>query len=140
MKIAQDAIQTEVRNTPVSPSKAAGKSRLLTLDDLDRRTAAYRETAKLINEIEADYGGSDRLSTGERQLIQRAAVLGAVLTDTESRWIESGKIDPTQYCTVVNAQRRVLETIGLRRRPRDVTPSVAEYVAGIAADEKANAA
>jgi hypothetical protein len=42
--------------------------------------------------------------------------------------------------TVVNAQRRVLETIGLRRQPRDVTPSVAEYVAGIAAGEKADAA
>jgi hypothetical protein len=112
----------------------------LTLADLDRRTAAYRETRKLIDEIEADCGGRDMLSTGERQLVQRAAVLGAVLTDTESRWIEGEPVDLTGYCTIVNAQRRLLETIGLRRQPRDVTPSVAEYVAGIAAGEKADAA
>jgi hypothetical protein len=140
VKMALDAAEIESQNTPGSPSKAGGKTRLLTLGDLDRRTAAYRETRKLIDEIEGDLGGGDRLSTGERQLVQRAAVLGAVLTDVESRWIAGEPIDTTAYCTVVNAQRRTLETIGLRRRSRDVTPSVAEYVAGIAAGEKADAA
>ena len=129
MKMALDAAAIEARSTSVSPSKAAGKSRLLTLDNLDRRTAAYRETRKLIDEIEGDLGGSDRLSTGERQLVQRAAVLGAVLTDTESRWIEGEPVDLTGYCTIVNAQRRVLETIGLRRRSRDVTPDLHDYLA-----------
>jgi len=62
-------------NTPV----AASKLRLLTLDQLDHRTAAA--------------------------------------------------IDPALYATLGNAQRRLLETIGLRRRARDVTPSVDEYVA-----------
>jgi hypothetical protein len=101
--------------------KPAGKARLLTLDGLDRRTAAYRTTRKLIDEIEGDLGGADRLTTGERQLVQRAAVLGAVLTDTESRWIEGEPIDTTAYCTVINAQRRLFETIGLERRTRDVS-------------------
>ena len=116
IKLAHDGVQIEGRSTPNPPVKAGGKLRLLTLDDLDRRTAAYRETRKLIDEIETDLGGGERLSTGERQLVQRAAVLGAVLTDTESRWIEGEPIDATAYCTIVNAQRRVLETIGLRRR------------------------
>jgi|ERR1039458_4881113 hypothetical protein len=109
--------------------RASGKTRLLTLDGLDRRTAAYRETRKLIDEIEGDLGGSDRLSTGERQLVQRAAVLGAVLTDTESRWIEGEPIDIGGYCTTVNAQRRVLETVGLSRRPRDVSTDLTAYLA-----------
>ena len=52
-----------------------------------------------------------------------------MLTDAESRWIEGGPIDTTAYCTVVNAQRRVLETIGLKRVPRDVTPSLESYLA-----------
>jgi hypothetical protein len=125
-----DSVQLE----PAKPAGRVGKARLTSLDSLDRRTVAYRETRKLINEIEGDLGGSDRLSTGERQLVQRAAVLGAVLTDTESRWIEGEPIDTTAYCTVVNAQRRVLETIGLRRQPRDVTPSLAEYLAASEAD------
>jgi hypothetical protein len=108
----------------------------LTLGDLDRRTAAYRETRKLIDEIEGDLGGGDRLSTGERQLVQRAAVLGAVLTDTESRWIEGEPVDLTGYCTIVNAQRRVLETIGLRRRSKDVTPTLTDIANEIEADKR----
>ena len=76
----------------------------------------------MIDEIEGDLGGGDRLSTAERQLVQRAAVLGAVLTDAESRWIDGEPIDPVTYCTIVNAQRRVFETVGLHRRARDVTP------------------
>jgi hypothetical protein len=136
MKICLDAGKTEGQNTPVSPPKAAGKSRLLTLEGLDRRTAAFRQTRKLIDEIEGDLGGSDRLSTGERQLIQRAAVLGAVLTDAESRWIAGEAFDPTSYCTVVNAQRRVLETIGLRRQPREV-PSLHDYLESKAAETEA---
>jgi len=135
--MAADTAQLDARNAADPPPKAAGKARLLTLDGLDRRTAAYRETRKLIDEIEGDLGGRDRLSTGECQLIQRAAVLGAVLTDTESRWIEGEPIDTTAYCTVVNAQRRVLETIGLKRQVRDVTPSVAEYVASLPVEEDA---
>lgn len=129
-----DADSTHIE--PAKPADRAGKIRLLSLDGLDRRTAAYRVTRKLIDEIEGDLGGSDRLSTGERQLVQRAAVLGAVLTDTESRWIKGAPIDTTAYCTVVNAQRRVLESIGLRRRMRDV-PSLHDYLESKAAEPEA---
>jgi hypothetical protein len=104
------------------PPKPSGKARLLTLNDLDRRTAAYQATARLISEIEADLGGHDRLSTAERQLVQRAAVLGAVLIDAEAKWLAGDAFDPSTYCAIVNAQRRVLETIGLKRRARDVSP------------------
>jgi hypothetical protein len=125
-KMRADADQIEAISPAAPPPKAGGKARLLTLDGLDRRTAAYRVTRKLIDEIEGDLGGNGSLSTGERQLVQRAAVLGALLTDTESRWIEGEPIDPTAYCTVVNAQRRLFETIGLKRTPRDISPSLSD--------------
>jgi hypothetical protein len=32
------------------------------------------------------------------------------------------------YCTTINCQRRVFEAIGLKRRPRDVTPSLHAYL------------
>jgi hypothetical protein len=125
-----------VQVAAIKTADRAGKARLTSIDDLDRRTAAYRQTRRLIDEIEGDLGGADRLSPGERQLVQRAAVLGAVLTDTESRWIEGEPIDTTAYCTVVNAQRRVLESIGLRRRMRDV-PSLHDYLESKAAEPEA---
>lgn len=112
-----------------SGAKPPGKTRLLTLGDLDRRTASYRKTVDLISAIETDLGGAGNLSAAERQLVQRAGTLGAMLEDVETKWIAGEPIDPAAFCTVVNAQRRVLETIGLKRRPRDVTPDLQSYLA-----------
>jgi hypothetical protein len=70
-----------------APTVAAygGKERLLTLDGVDKRTGAYRQTKQLITDIETDLGGPDQLSAAERQLVQHGAVLGAVLTDMEAK-------------------------------------------------------
>lgn len=109
--------------------KSGGKSRLLSLADLDQRTRAYQRTRDLIEEIEADLGGAAQLSVGARQLIQRAAVTGALLEDQEARWLAGEAIDPALYATLGNAQRRLFESVGLRRVPRDVTPSLKDYLA-----------
>lgn len=129
MKSSANSAEIPAGSPADPPPKAGAKARLTTLADLDRRTKAFAATRKLIDSIEGDLGGRDRLSTSERQLVQRAAVLGAVLTDTESRWIEGEPIDTAAYCTVVNAQRRVLETLGLKRVMKSV-PNLKEYLAG----------
>jgi len=59
-------------------------------------------------------------TTGE--LAQRAALLSAMLEDYEAQWVASQDIVLADYALLVNAQRRVLRTIGLERRPLDVTP------------------
>lgn len=113
----------------------AGKLRLLTLDSLDRRTAASRRARELIEAIEADLGGGDHLSQGQRQLVQRAAVLGTFIESCEAKWLGGTAVDLADYLAAINSQRRVLATIGLERRAREVTPSVADYVAHIAKEE-----
>jgi hypothetical protein len=72
-------------------------------------------------DIESDLGGRDELSTAELQLIQRAAITGAILEDMEAAWLAGGQIDAATYTALGNAQRRYLETVGLKRTPRDVT-------------------
>jgi hypothetical protein len=37
-----------------------------------------------------------------------------------------------QYATLSNAQRRLFETVGLRRVPREVAPSIESYTATMA--------
>jgi hypothetical protein len=113
------------------PKRRRNTVRFVTFENMDRRCGAYRMTKRLIDELEADLGGSDQLSTGERQLVQHGGVLGAILTDLEARWIAGEPIDVLAYCTIVNAQRRVFESIGLRRQPKDVTPPLRSYLAGI---------
>ena len=112
----------------VQVGNAGQKVRLLSLHDLDRRTAAYQRTVALIDAIEADAGGHDQLTTGQRQIVQRIALTCALAEHLEARWLSGEEIDPTIYCTLANAQKRLLELVGLRRVPRDVAPSLTDYL------------
>jgi hypothetical protein len=72
--------------------------------------------------------------------VQRAAVLGAFIEDCEARWIGGEPFEVGDYLPAINAQRRILETLGLERRARDVTPpSLAELRARRAAAVPAHA-
>jgi hypothetical protein len=48
------------------------KVRLLTLDSLDRRTAAAKNINDLIAAIEVDQGGADDMSTARRSIAETA--------------------------------------------------------------------
>ena len=106
--------------------KGGGKVRLLTLKDLDRRTKAFRATVELRRRLLGDLGGEDMASVGQQELVERAAVMGSMIRHTEAKWLDGEDMDLAGYLTAVNAYRRVLETIGLERRARDVTPSLRE--------------
>ena len=120
-----DGTETDAKNR----ANKGGKVRLLSLSNLDRRTNAARNALALRDAFLADLGGEDRASTGHRELAQRGAILGAMLEDQEARWLRGDGVELAEYCTLVNAQRRVLADIGLERRPRDITPNLADYLA-----------
>jgi hypothetical protein len=104
-------------------------SLLRQFEGLDRRSLPYLETKRLIDAMQADLGGADQLSAAEKQMVQHAAILGAVIAKTEAHFLKHQRIDAAEYCLVVNAQRRLFETLGTRRRPRDVTPDLQTYLA-----------
>jgi hypothetical protein len=108
----------------------AGKMRLLTLNDLDGRTKAAMMAKALVADLENDLGGADRLSAAERELVQRAALMAAMLGDAEARWLSGRPVDVAEYTTLANAQSRILKMLGLERRQRDVTPDLHRYIAG----------
>src|SRR5262245_12535793 len=136
-----DAPQIEAGYAPEAPAADVWpallpKNRLLTLEGLDRRTAAYRETKQLIEEISGDLGGADRLSAAERQMVQHGAVLGAYATDLEAQYLKGRRIDLTALCTILNTQRRCFDAVGYQRRQRDVTPSLDSVLAGLKEEPK----
>jgi hypothetical protein len=96
------------------------KTRLRTISDLDGRTRATRLALRLLAGLEADLGGD--LSAAQRELVKRAALLGAIVEDCEARWLERRPADLTLYGMLVDRQRRILEALGLERKARDVTP------------------
>jgi len=80
-----------------------------------------------------DLGGEDNVSEAERRLIRRAAMLTLQLELMEQRWaanedqvVGANQLDVYQRMT--GALRRVLETLGLQRRLRDVTPTLSDIL------------
>jgi hypothetical protein len=61
------------------------------------------------------------LTAAQRAIIQRVAITGAVLEDMAATWLATGQLDATLWATLTNVERRLYETIGLKRTPRDVT-------------------
>lgn len=112
----------------------SGKVRPLSLADIDRRTAAFRNSQALLADILADLGGAANASAGQRELAQRAAVLSALIGHAEAKWLLGEAIDLGSYLASVNAYRRVLATLGLERRARNITPSPLEYARQKAAE------
>jgi hypothetical protein len=102
-----------------------GYVRFLTILDLDQRSRAAQRCRELVAAFAADLGGVDNMSTSQHQLVQRAAILATQLEDFEVRWSLGEPIELPDYLTAINVQRRVLVTLGLERRARDVSSTLA---------------
>jgi hypothetical protein len=94
--------------------------------DVDHRSAWMRRLRDLIGSHERDLN-PDTISEAERRLVRRAAMLTLQLEMMDAKFAIEGKGEATPqqlmlYQMVTNTLRRVLETLGLKRRPRDVTP------------------
>jgi hypothetical protein len=128
MPTIRRVIRSEGHGIPRGSLTRRGKPRLLSLSDLDQRTSAAKVAKALIAEVSADLGGEDRLTAAQRQLIMRSAMLGAIAADLEARWVAGETIEVGELMQAANAQRRLLVSLGLDRRARDMTPSLSEYL------------
>lgn len=114
---------------PKAPPREPSKARLRTLNDLDKRTRAHRDTSELRESIAADLGGWDALSAMQAEVITAAALMGAMIRDRAASYLEGQSVDLASFITLANAQRRHLEALGLERRARNVTPDLRDYLA-----------
>jgi len=106
---------------------AVSNGALLLRDNTDGRLAWTRRLRDLTADHVSDLGGKDMISASEMVLIRRAAMLCLQLEMMECNWAakNDGEASPKQievYQRAVNTLKRCLETLGLKRRPRDVTP------------------
>jgi hypothetical protein len=72
------------------------------------------------------------VSEAERSIVRRAATLTVELERLEAVFAVAGEAQPDQldlYQRTANSLRRLLESVGIERRPRDVTPSLRDYIA-----------
>lgn len=132
METAQDS---SADSRLVAKRQRQGRSRITNgsalLPGVDGRSAWIRRCKDVIAAHLSDLGGEDNTSAAERSIIRRASVMTVELERLEARFAVAGKAserDLDLYIRAAGNLRRLLEAIGLRRRPRDVTPSLSDYL------------
>ena len=112
------------------------------LPDVDGRSSWVRRFRDVQALHLSDLGGQANVSEAEQAIARRAACLIVELEQMEQKFAtqgasEGGQLD--QYQRVSNTLRRLLESLGLERRARDVTPvPVAQYVATLVEGKAGN--
>lgn len=91
--------------------------RLASIDDLDRRSAAYRRAKAAMARIIADLGGDDALTELQRQLVSRVAALSAMCEAVESAWMAGEQVSLGEYAAATGHLRRHAESLGMARTP-----------------------
>jgi hypothetical protein len=104
---------------------------LLTRAHLDGRGPAARAYDRLLHLIEADLapGGSHELSSIERTLVQAFCGSAILIDHLNARLLAGEEVDAAAHAATVSALVRVASRLGLRRRSKDITPSLAEFAA-----------
>jgi hypothetical protein len=114
-------------NRALFPRTVDGKS-------IDERGKWSRRMRDLITLHTADLGGPDNISEAERALIRSAATLRVSIEHLETTFALEGEATQAQlesYQRLANTLRRLLSTLGIKRRPKDVTPDLKDYVASL---------
>jgi hypothetical protein len=125
--------ETPATSPEPAPAKQ-GRSRLTngaTLPGVDGRSSWVRRLRDLINLHTADLGGEANVSVAEAAIIRRAATLVVELERLELKFAIAGEAQPHElelYQRTANSLRRLLESVGLQRRAKDVTPTVRQYL------------
>jgi hypothetical protein len=119
-----------VNSTP-KPSKSSAtlKQRVgqeaAELFGFDGRLTWFGRLRDLVALHLSDLGGEDAASEAEKSIIRRAATLTVELERLDLKFAKAGeasKDDLDLYSRVAANLRRLLESVGLRRRVLDVTP------------------
>jgi hypothetical protein len=114
-----------------------GKSRISNgshvLPGTDGRSTWARRLRDLIGLHTSDLGGPAAVSAAEASIIRRAATLTVELERLELSFAttEAKPEDLDLYQRMSNTLRRHLETVGLKRVPKEVT-SVSDYIDSVA--------
>jgi hypothetical protein len=116
----------------VTLAKASARSRVtngkIIVPDTDGRSVWCRRMRDIISLHVRDAGGEDLLSEEQLSIIRRIATLTVVLERLEQRFAnDDGTVVMLgEYQRCSNTLRRLLESIGLERQARDVTPTPVE--------------
>jgi hypothetical protein len=130
-KLSTASSSTPMLVTPVRRSSVTNGRRMF-IELRDQHSPWGRRLRDLLSLMVSDRGGADHCSESEKSLIRRAAQITLQLELMEQKWAmkggEASEKSLIVYQRTASALRRILETLGLQRRARDITPSLSDYL------------
>ena len=122
LKMAADATEQPARSD--LDVRGVGVS---CIDALDRRRRPFKRWEAIRGAVLSDMGGEANVSAVQRQLISKFATLAMRLEEMEASALAGQEIDVDLFGRCSGHLRRLAETLGLRRVPREV-PDLHAYL------------
>lgn len=101
----------------------------------DGRSVEFRRYREILANLATDMGGDP--TEAQEQIARRAAMLAIWCEQQDASAALGAPIDIAAYTTASNSLRRLLESLGLERKARNVTPTITEYAARRAREKAA---
>jgi hypothetical protein len=117
------------------PRSAVTSGRKLFIEG-DPNSAWSRRYHDLVVGHVNDLGGRAVLSEAQLSLIRRASSIECELERLDARLSWGEEINLDEYGRAASHLRRLFETLGVERKPRDVTPTLNEIAEEIAAGKQ----
>lgn len=117
---------------PKRRASAVTSGRRLYVDEGDSNSAWSRRYRDLIAGHASDLGGRDTLSAAQFSLVRRASAIECELELMEGRLSKGEQVDLDIFTRTSSHLRRILETLGVERRLKDVSMTLEEFAQQIA--------
>jgi hypothetical protein len=121
----------------LTAGQAQARSRLSNgrdvLPDVDGRSIIARRYRDIVAALVSDQGGAEHLSEARLHLIRRFSAASVLAEQMEARIARGEQINIQEYSMLVSTTVRIVQRIGLDRVPRDVAPSLGEYLKRVSA-------
>ena len=98
------------------------------MSTVDGRCIYAKRYKEICSQLIEDQGGEGELSEARLQLVRRFATTCVLAEQLEVRLAVGEKIDVTEHATIVNSLVRIASRIGIDRIPRNITPSLRDYL------------
>jgi hypothetical protein len=140
MEIAGEVVQQKSADSrPIRQRKSHGRSRISNghdvLPDVDGRSVIARRYRDITRAILVDQGGIEQCSESRQQLIRRFAAAAVIAEQMEAKLARGEEINVQEHALLCSSLVRLAQRIGIDRVPKDVVPSLDEYLASLPKDD-----
>jgi hypothetical protein len=115
-----------VARLPPAQRSRVTNGRSTFLDNADGRSVLARRYRDILGQLVSDIGGDP--SEAESIICRRATTLAVWAEQAETAMAAGSMLNIAEFTTAVNTLHRLLCTLGLERRAREIVPTLKQYL------------